>query len=663
MATVDGRSFMAAQATRERWIGAACAAIAIGCGAPAEPPVDGGASDAGGDATPAPDADTTPSFSCPPIDAIDIGESAAGRTFGASTTEPASNYVQCFGGEGPEAVVAFRTERVHVGVELVLDAEFDAVLSLRSACEDAASMTECADATIGVGGETLRFEPESGVTYFVVIDGFRRGSAGAYTLTATLDWQEVREGEACDLEGHSRRCPSGTWCDFDSLVCSRENRCGNLSDEDLDGDPDCVDEDCRARPLCEPGAGAFLSPCTAATDCASHQDAPLCLSEDRWGFPGGLCSEYCDPFPGGSLMPCPAGSVCAPLPFIDAGLAGVCLPVCETAADCPGAGYRCATDFVGNQVCIPECDADSDCTSGHQCNDELARCGPVESCAGGDDDDWDDRRDCEDLDCASDASCTAQIDALCSGARNAAIGVNRGDTREGAATIAGSCTGAGGAREHVWRFRPEAAGPGFLSIALTPDNQQGLYLRRDCDDARSELLCLPPVTGGTQRAHLPLDGGTDAFFVVDSANDPVRAGPYELTLAWLPNRESEPNDATSPDEYIAPFGGAIDPFDEDFIGIDVPGPASALELRVTDIDPANCRHARRSSGLPDPELEVFAPDGRSLAFADDEAAHLYCPSVRLAGLAGGRYVVRVASSAAHSPGGAFIYRLEATVTP
>jgi hypothetical protein len=69
--------------------------------------------------------------------------------------------------------------------------------------------------------------------------------------------------------------------------------------------------------------------CDADADCASG----LCITSGD--FPGGLCTEAC-----GEEGPCPAGFSCV------SNASGICLPSCETDADCARPGYICSEQSV-----------------------------------------------------------------------------------------------------------------------------------------------------------------------------------------------------------------------------------------------------------------------------------------------------------------------------
>jgi hypothetical protein len=174
--------------------------------------------------------------------------------------------------------------------------------------------------------------------------------------------------------GYTNACAAGTTCDPNTLECTT-----TLSTGALVGEPCMRDADCATR-HCNPEIDAAGMPT---------------------GFLGGQCyaigrlpavSEYetSMPIPRSN---CPEHSVAIPYAASDGeGDAALCLPVCESDADCMRAGYRCeryARDGMPgftNGVCVPlNCaDPSQPCPSGTLCvtssNDASM---PVGVCAAG----------------------------------------------------------------------------------------------------------------------------------------------------------------------------------------------------------------------------------------------------------------------------------------
>jgi hypothetical protein len=117
--------------------------------------------------------------------------------------------------------------------------------------------------------------------------------------------------------------------------------------------------------------GTVGSTCEAGEDCAQVA-VPVCLK-----MPDGYCSEVCE----GGAFDCDDQSVCEQL----GDQAFFCLDGCLTANtndDCR-ADYRCAArpDVVNSDgsevgVCVPACETDADCEAGRRCDASSGDCVP-----------------------------------------------------------------------------------------------------------------------------------------------------------------------------------------------------------------------------------------------------------------------------------------------
>jgi hypothetical protein len=229
---------------------------------------------------------------------------------------------------------------------LTLTSDEDLMLVAYEACGQAD--VACADQEIGGTDEMTTVETTSGSPIYVAIVGYTTTDAGAFTLTV------------------------------EPLV---ESECGDLEDNDFDGDTDCADSDC-AGPACTPGSGLLGDPCAANNACALiNGSGPLCAREADTGMPGGLCTRFCE-----DNADCGSDGVCV----------GICVKKCTRSSDC-----RAGTDCVpGDEPsCGAMCTANAQCESGF-CSEGDGSCYEAdEVCTGGQDEDQDGAADCEDTDC------------------------------------------------------------------------------------------------------------------------------------------------------------------------------------------------------------------------------------------------------------------------
>jgi hypothetical protein len=313
--------------------------------------------------------------------------------------------------------------------------------------------------------------------------------------------------------------PAGPGVNVCTPVPPPESVCDNFIDDDGDGLQDCLDPDCQATPICQPGMTPTGMPCTANNECAANANDPLCLDEAMYGWPSGYCTEYCD------LMndDCAGDAVC-----FDVGLqsgAGLCLDGCNNAASCQTPGYQCLTIAPMTKACTPECTADNQCQA--FCNPDEGLCNAAqETCGDGLDNDDDNAVDCEDLTCA--AGCQASIDMACAGAA-AAQASNMGNTTGGTSILAG-CTGSG-APERIYTYM--APQNGTLTLALSSASDLGLYVRLACNDKTTQIACTDLAgPGGTEQIVMPAQAGVPLTIVVDGALPGVM-GAYTLTVTLM----------------------------------------------------------------------------------------------------------------------------------
>jgi hypothetical protein len=584
-----------------------------------------------------------------------LGEAMLGTTEGASESRPKEP--SCGTGDGPEAIYYVEVDhKVDILWEVVPD--FDGVAYIRSSCDgtdDAGALERelaCADEAPTLNVESAVYQGADAGTYFLVVDGVTAEDAGDYTATARLR-EVMDEGEECDTEGVLSRCKRGLGCNPETLTCTQELDCTNITDDDGDGFIDCEDADqCHQDDVCLPGDGLTGDACLDPSDCFANANDPFCWDEVQLGYPGGSCSEFCN------LGADDCGLVGTCVDFNLPSGNGLCLQVCASSEECPE-NYACTLPMMATQPrCTPACTADDQCVTTGFCNDDVGSCAVEdEECADGFDNDGDDRVDCADLDCAADSACMTAIVDACDVAVELVDTVS-GDSSTGNSLMSATCTGTGGAKESLHTYLPLADGAVVLTLASATD--QGIYVRTECGVPQSEAGCVDAAAGGDlENLVLPVEADMPLTVVVDGFQSAAESGPYTLDATFVALDEQEENgDAAAANVYVDPFVGSIDPAgDEDWIAVTVDEAAISLDVAVSGLrDECFLR-------MLDSELEIISPDGSSqLAFNDDIAQVNYCSQASMSAPEAGTYYVRVASSVEFDPMGTFVYEVTATVT-
>jgi hypothetical protein len=211
----------------------------------------------------------------------------------------------------------------------------------------------------------------------------------------------------------------------------------------------------------------------------------------------------------------------------------------DSALDCDDSG--CAT-FCAPSVenCFGGADEDQDglfdcndpdCTDNDPANSlNESACVANEDCQNGVDDNGDDNIDCADAQCTSDPDCIA---AFC-GAPIPSEQDVLDDTNNGTDLTAGTNTGTvqkcelgvGGGKEMVYLFTPP--NDGTLSLTLTSDTDQGIYVRTVCGDPNSEIACADEFISADETIAVAVSGGAPLFIFVDAFEDGAE-GLYILT--------------------------------------------------------------------------------------------------------------------------------------
>ncbi|WP_437925253.1 DUF4215 domain-containing protein [Sorangium sp. So ce291] len=276
--------------------------------------------------------------------------------------------------------------------------------------------------------------------------------------------------------------------------------------------------------------GALYEAC--ATDDACTGD--ICLSEEEFGYPSGLCSDLCEPTaeptPGGECD----GGICRDL--FDG--VGACLSLCSASSECRD-GYACEDVGGGIRACVPRCTSNAQCPSLGVCDTLSGVCTPSETdCTNDEDDDEDGSYDCADTDCA--ATCTPIAEAACASATPVASTTIHGDTSGGTSGLEGTCylgnTGHG--PEEVHLFTPPAGQSGTLVVELESPTDHSLYARSSCADMLSEINCADASVPRNdlldeERLEILVRDGQTVPIVVDSY-EPGEAGPYTLNVSFTP---------------------------------------------------------------------------------------------------------------------------------
>ncbi len=386
--------------------------------------------------------------------------------------------------------------------------EIDTVLSVRTACGDAASEIACNDDSPLAGGlqSAVTLAAEAGAHYTVLVDGF--AAAGAYTLT-------VRAG-ACDAVAcaDAADCAAGEAC-VDGL-CVAAPAC--VIDADCAAGEQCVAGACEAvvaLAACADPAPIGFGEVQGSTADARSQTRGSCVgngNERAWRFTTDVEATVCARTAGSGFdtglyvraADCAAGDEIACND--DAG--GVVQSAVEFLA-APGVDYFVFLDgFAGGGdyvltvspgPCDGGCAVDADCAAGEACVDGACALPP---CA-------------DDLDCLPGERCEAGAcvaPAACAAAEVFPGGRIGGNSAGAAAQLQGSCGGEGA--EVVWRFDAVAAGPVCLLTAGSSYDTV-LYVRAEDCAAGAEVACNDDAFGLQSEVQFEAAADTPYYVVVD----------------------------------------------------------------------------------------------------------------------------------------------------
>jgi hypothetical protein len=279
-------------------------------------------------------------------------------------------------------------------------------------------------------------------------------------------------------------------------------------------------------------------------------------------------------------------------------------------------------------------------------------------CTDGVDDNGNVLVDCEDPSCLTDASCVTAIGATCGAASGLMPGMDQaGDTSMGSpdfATVAPTCTGAGGALVEAYEYTPGA--DSLLRLELSSATDQGFFVRSQCDGPQSQVACTDFQYGGDNEIdYVPVSSGT-TYSVFVSAYQAAEEGPYSLRSDVFGLDETEPNEDTASANAagMSQLGYIGTQNDQDWYEITI-AQASDVVVETADVAMGDCE-----AGQIDTDLELFQSDGTtSVAFNDDidDTNDNYCSRVEGQALAAGTYYVRVRSSEAYCAACTVPYRL------
>ena len=402
------------------------------------------------------------------------------------------------------------------------------------------------------------------------------------------------------------------------------------------------------------GMKALGESCATSDECAGG----LCLTEESsFGWAGGYCSQLCD----ARFAPCLEGDC---LSLLDN--TSFCIKPCDpdSSTDCTGVGKECYNlGSVQNPAnyCVGGC-AESDCAATSHCDPTVSYAGgcvPVEQCSGGVDDDGDGFVDCEDPDCAEDATCITAIGSACGGATDLVFGSPNMGTTAGDTLFAGSC-GLGGAPEQLYDVTAPSDGVMVLTLASADD--LGLSLRTSCEDASSEVVCVDQVYGGQTERLLQNVTAGDTFTLLVDGYQAGREGDFTVNASMVPvNAETEPNDDLATANTIALTSGigfmsaATNPTDDEDWFTFTLTTASAVRISTGSFGGSTC------GGDIDTMVELYQNDGSTLIDQNDDINNgNYCSSLTtMDPLDPGTYTVHVFKSpTALDPAATFEYLLE-----
>lgn len=451
-------------------------------------------------------------------------------------------------------------------------------------------------------------------------------------------------------------------CTFNTSGCSGTESCADGSDNDGDGDIDCMDSDCTGPCMNSCNSIVSLSdPATVNGDISGHasQQDPSCLS------PAGSGSEVVYVFTA-------AQSGMLDLKLVSLFDLGISVrTTCTSAAseqgcadqNSPDGSVRLAIPINQGQSVFVHIDGYSPLDAGPYTL--YAKSRPI-ACGDGISDP---SEECDDGNSASGDGCSAacKVEASETETNNTAgtanIYVNpffgfispAGDVDYISFSVV---QGPAAVVANTFDFGDGACAAGLLDTKIEILASNGSTVLASDDNGGEQLCAKAVATGlfpGTYFAKVSAPNAGDTFAYVLSISQELcgnamvgsgeqcddgntnagdGCGPncqFELT-------ESEPNNTSmQADSFANPWVAAINPANDiDIISIAVPGPASFLGAQTIDHGTGAC-----TAGNIDNIIEILGTDGSTILATDDDNGEGYCAYAAADNLPAGTYYVRV----------------------
>jgi hypothetical protein len=438
----------------------------------------GPGTDAGGGTDAGFDSGVDAGMTCPGADlGMMLGESlATGTTAGAGEVIGAS----CGSAGGPDATFRWTAPRAGNFLFDTNGSAYDTVLTVTAA--DCAGMEVACDDDQGAGTRSRIALPmvASGTVFVVTVQGYD-GASGDFVLNIT---------EGTDTE----------------------TACGDMADDDRDGDVDCDDLDCETDAACsETGAE-----CADMLDNDGDGDADC---EDFDCVPESACREI--------------GAECIDMLDNDGDMDIDCADFdCESHVACSETDAECAGGVDNDGDGDIDC-ADSDCEGMDACAERGAEC------TGGVDDDADMDVDCADSDCLVAPACDTCADQNLMMMMGMAVATGDNSTAEHHRQP--SCGGDGGL-EIAFEFTPPMTGEYTISTAGSAYDTV-LAVLDGCNGG--EIACDDDVSfpaDPTSIVTVPLAMGHPVIILLDAYDD-TETGMYTLNITVTAATYSQPTTA------------------------------------------------------------------------------------------------------------------------
>lgn len=490
--------------------------------APDTTPEDTGSADASTDAADdASDGGSDAPVDVPPgeCDGTNLG-SMLGESLAAGELGEISHVATTCAGEvvdGPDQVFAWTAPDDGTYVFDTNGSDVDTGIELLET--DCETVIACNDDDGAGASSLIRHEVTAGEVVVIVVFGYR-GATDDYVLSVTEDGgaTETDCGDMLDNDRDGNADCLDSDCD-DEPSCT-ETMCDDEIDNDGDGDTDCLDIDCRDEPSCREDCDDMVdNDGDGRIDCEDLDCSgdPTCI-ETR-------CDDGEDD-DGDSLIDCEDP---------DCGRDDACIETnCADGVDDDDDGdIDCADpDCEGDEACTEtdcadgeddDADGDIDCAD-RDCRGDSA-CGE-DSCTNRRDDDDDGFTDCMDSECACAAACRMDTCPDENLGRRTGMAVASGMISSAAGCTDGLRTGscAGNGPERTFRFRATAAGTYTFNTEGSEDlgADTVLYVLEGATCGGEELRCNDDTSGLDSSVRVRLDANEEVVIVVDTFRNPGR---------------------------------------------------------------------------------------------------------------------------------------------